>query len=354
MKALNKHILVATFVAALLIPFTSAAALNVLQPRGESDFSPGDNSGIRDYVEDVFGNNHVMVDVARCESGFRQYYSGGGVLINEESDAVGIYQLLDSWHDQAANDLGLDIYTVEGNVEYAKLLYEADGLKPWSPSSLCWDDGTLSETNGDYLARESRSKMIVRSRDTQKKDTPHKEIQAEKVSQTKKTEEVKIDTQSNSKQVILGREVDEKPNSESVEQVITKRLIIGVHDAEVLALQRLFNRSGYELASDGPGSSGEETDYFGSLTKQAVQEFQCDNDIVCSGAEYSTGYGMVNSATRKALNQLAASSDMETVRNRVQIQVRSSNTARLADNSNLQQQIRELRAQVDRLRQQLE
>jgi hypothetical protein len=357
MKFFCKTIMITVVAAMLLLPQMSQAALNVLQPRGESDFVTGDNSGIRDHVEDVFGNDHVMVDVARCESGFRQFYAGGGILINVESDAVGVYQLLDSWHNNIADNMGMDIYTVEGNVDYAKVLYEADGLKPWSPSSLCWDDGTLSETNGNDKSSDSHSRMIVRSSDTRDKKSSSEENESDnyRVNREEKDSN-KMNNEHDSNQVILSQK--KSSSKQPVKEIISKRLIIGVHDTEVVALQRLLNRVGYRLISSGPGSPGQETNYFGSLTKKAVQEFQCDNDIVCTGAEYTTGYGMVNGETRTALNQKAAESDSTSESNRVQIRVRSSDSSQnhsSADDSRsaLQQQITDLREMVADLQRQL-
>lgn len=350
MKNFTTYNLLSLIIISLLLtfPINAAADFNILQPRGSSDFTIGDNSGIRDHVQDVFGNNHIMVDVARCESGFRQFYSGGGVLINAESDAVGVFQLLDGWHADTAADMGMDIYTVEGNVEYAKELYEVDGLKPWSPSSLCWDDGAVEEINGDYSPVQSRVKMIVRSGDD--RDEEGDEEETEKVVEEANEPEEKT---KDSNQIILGRDKDKKQVPE-VEQLITKRLIIGVHDAEVVELQKILNRIGYRLTSSGPGSSGEETDYFGSLTKAAVQEFQCDNSIVCSGAEYTTGYGMVDSKTREALNQRAAETDLSHTSNRVSIQVRSGQSADttqsdMTNEDNLRRQIQELRNKITQL-----
>ena len=46
------------------------------------------------------------------------------------------------------------------------------------------------------------------------------------------------------------------------------------------------------------------TGYFGSLTKKAVQNFQCKYNIVCSGDPTATGYGQVGPKTRAKLNEL--------------------------------------------------
>jgi hypothetical protein len=59
----------------------------------------------------------------------------------------------------------------------------------------------------------------------------------------------------------------------------TKDLYFGMTDPDVKKLQQLLNKLGYILAESGPGSPGNETDYFGSLTQAALAKFQADNTI---------------------------------------------------------------------------
>jgi peptidoglycan hydrolase-like protein with peptidoglycan-binding domain len=89
-------------------------------------------------------------------------------------------------------------------------------------------------------------------------------------------------------------------------QIITKKLVSGVRDPQVKRLQELLNKLGYRLSVSGPGSPGEETNFFGAKTRAAVKEFQCDNNIVCSGSRYTTGYGLVGEKTRNKLNKQAS------------------------------------------------
>ena len=42
------------------------------------------------------------------------------------------------YHADTAERLGIDIHSLEGNMAYAKNLYEREGLQPWSASSKCW------------------------------------------------------------------------------------------------------------------------------------------------------------------------------------------------------------------------
>jgi hypothetical protein len=59
----------------------------------------------------------------------------------------------------------------------------------------------------------------------------------------------------------------------------TRNLYLGLSGEDVRNLQRYLNAAGYVIASEGPGSPGQETDFFGSLTRAAVIEFQRDQGI---------------------------------------------------------------------------
>jgi streptogramin lyase len=70
----------------------------------------------------------------------------------------------------------------------------------------------------------------------------------------------------------------------------------------VKSLQQILNSLGFTLTQTGPGSPGNETEVFGALTRQAVQKFQCEKKIICSGTPSTTGYGQVGPRTREAIN----------------------------------------------------
>jgi hypothetical protein len=84
---------------------------------------------VREYFADV----PVMIEIARCESKFRQYTDAGNVLRGGGSTGmVGIFQFYELIHKAPALALGYDIETVEGNLGYAKHVYKLEGTRPWA------------------------------------------------------------------------------------------------------------------------------------------------------------------------------------------------------------------------------
>jgi hypothetical protein len=73
----------------------------------------------------------------------------------------------------------------------------------------------------------------------------------------------------------------------------TRHLALGARGEDVRCLQQFLNRNGFTIASTGPGSSGSETTYFGSLTQQAVRMWQnryAAQVLAPSGLTSGTGY----------------------------------------------------------------
>jgi hypothetical protein len=96
----------------------------------------------------------------------------------------------------------------------------------------------------------------------------------------------------------------------SIPNTFPVNLSLGSSGAQVLVLQQILNRdSDTRIASTGPGSTGNETSYFGSLTKAAVVRFQekYTSDVLAP-AGLAQGNGYVGFYTRIKLDSLSASS----------------------------------------------
>ena len=84
----------------------------------------------------------ILVKIAACESQFRQYNSKGETLKGKVNKGdLGLMQINKYYHGEKAEELGLNLETIEGNMAYAKYLYEKEGSKPWLSSSKCWKGG---------------------------------------------------------------------------------------------------------------------------------------------------------------------------------------------------------------------
>ncbi|MDB5238979.1 MAG: hypothetical protein JWO00_314 [Candidatus Parcubacteria bacterium] len=197
---------------------------------------------VRAYFADI----PIMIDIARCESKFRQFADSGNVFHGgTNSQMIGIFQIYSTIHRATALSLGMDIDTIDGNMRYARYLYTRDRTNPWMDSIQCW----------------------------------------------------------NSKPVEEGSVLPPAPG-----MTLSVSLTFGMSHPEVQTVQRILNTHGFQIAASGPGSLGNETTSFGALTRAAVRQFQCAKNIICGGDEYTTSYGVVGPRTRQALLALASGS----------------------------------------------
>lgn len=107
----------------------------------------------QEYVADYFADEPIMIDIASCESHFHQYDSDGSVYRGTVNHGdVGVMQVNEYYHADIAKKLGLDLYTIQGNVAYARYLYEKEGTQPWVSSKPCW---------GPKAAKDGRLKTAL-------------------------------------------------------------------------------------------------------------------------------------------------------------------------------------------------
>ncbi len=102
-----------------------------------------DQKAITAYVKNYYADEPILIDIARCESGFRQYDKDGNLIRGNVNKAdIGVMQINETYHLEKAKKLGFDIQTVEGNVAYGRYLYENEGAAPWSASQKCWSNAS--------------------------------------------------------------------------------------------------------------------------------------------------------------------------------------------------------------------
>lgn len=81
----------------------------------------------------------ILEKIAKCESGGTQFKADGTVvtgIVNPQD--IGKFQINLKYHGERAKQLGIDLYTEEGNTLYALILYHEQGTTPWNWSKSCW------------------------------------------------------------------------------------------------------------------------------------------------------------------------------------------------------------------------
>ena len=94
---------------------------------------------VEQYVKEQFRDEPILIDIARCESTYRQFDVNGDIIRGKvNAKDVGVMQINERYHAEDSVKLGFNIYTTEGNVAFAKNLYKKYGSQPWSSSEKCW------------------------------------------------------------------------------------------------------------------------------------------------------------------------------------------------------------------------
>jgi prophage tail gpP-like protein len=105
-----------------------------------------DAKEVEQYLRKHYKDTPLLVEIARCESTFTHYKEDGTLLRGRvDNNDVGVMQINERYHLDRSRELGFDIHTIEGNVEYAKILYRDQGGAPWSASSKCWGKTSSSQ-----------------------------------------------------------------------------------------------------------------------------------------------------------------------------------------------------------------
>lgn len=92
----------------------------------------------KEIILEYFKDIPIMQEIARCESTFRQTENGVVLKGIVDKRDTGAFQINTYYHLETAKKLGLDIYEINGNLAYARYLYETQGTQPWNASKGCW------------------------------------------------------------------------------------------------------------------------------------------------------------------------------------------------------------------------
>lgn len=115
--------------------FTAPVALTAT-----SDFELSKNpETLGAYVREYFKDDPVLADIAWCESRFRHLTPEGEIFRGKVNNSdIGVMQVNTYYHEEKAEALGLDLYSLSGNLAYAQYLFDREGTKPWNSSRPCW------------------------------------------------------------------------------------------------------------------------------------------------------------------------------------------------------------------------
>lgn len=133
-------------------------------PKTESKEKNNPNRDVESRVREYFSDLPIMAEVARCESRYRQFEPDGtifrGIVNNQD---VGALQINEYYHAKRAKKLGIDIRSLNGNLEYARLLYTEEGTKPWKSSAPCWMKSEVAKAMAESKKKLAEANVSVKS-----------------------------------------------------------------------------------------------------------------------------------------------------------------------------------------------
>jgi hypothetical protein len=103
-------------------------------------------ASVEDVVRSYFKDIPIMIEVARCESGFTHIDPSTGKVFRGYANPkdVGVMQINEDYHLPTAKKMGLEITNLKDNLAYARYLYEQNGIRPWNASRPCWQGDVIA------------------------------------------------------------------------------------------------------------------------------------------------------------------------------------------------------------------
>lgn len=80
----------------------------------------------------------LLKNICQAESNCQQFIDGELLRGRVNSRDAGMFQINEKYHLKTAYELGLDIHTTQGNIDYAIYLYQSNGTRDWKASKRVW------------------------------------------------------------------------------------------------------------------------------------------------------------------------------------------------------------------------
>ena len=103
----------------------------------EASYVPSTVYTPQEAIEVAFGEDSpTMLKIAQCESKTRQWDEAGDVITNHITHDYGIFQI-NEIHLPEAKRMGIDVFSLQGNIDFAAYLFHAQHTLPWQSSHAC-------------------------------------------------------------------------------------------------------------------------------------------------------------------------------------------------------------------------
>ncbi len=110
--------------------------------QGRGQFKPTYAETIKEipvYVTATTTMPAMLLKICKAESGGKQFKADGHVLRGKITPSdIGFCQINETYWNDIARDMGIDIYTEQGNKEMAIYIFNNFGEQPWSASKSNW------------------------------------------------------------------------------------------------------------------------------------------------------------------------------------------------------------------------
>jgi hypothetical protein len=97
---------------------------------------------VQHQIDKEIQKQKILKAIIDCESSNRHVI---GTLAKVGVD-IGKCQINTYWHSERAEQMGLNLFDPDDNMEYCLYLFEEEGVRPWKSSQVCWRQ-TLEKEN---------------------------------------------------------------------------------------------------------------------------------------------------------------------------------------------------------------